>query len=209
MTGGPHEPDAGPADDRGWYLYGITRSGEMTAAELNLALSDEPGSAALSTRPLELVEMGALAAIAQSVALADLDADALQARSDDETWLAALVGEHNRVIDYVHERQAILPARFGSIYAGIPELKQALEDAQDDLVHQLDQLDGCDEWAVHVFANRAQLRDDRSTDPGIRQLEEELATARPGRAYFLKRKLEDERSAASQRALRTLAERTF
>ena len=45
--------------------------------------------------------------------------------------------------------------------------------------------------------------------PTIRQLQQELATAHPGRAYFLQRELDEERAAATEQALRELAQAAY
>jgi gas vesicle protein GvpL/GvpF len=192
------------SETRGWYLYGITRGG-MSATDLN---RQQALSELLVTAPLELVQEGALAAIVQSVPLSEFEAEALEARGDDAAWLEALVSGHNEVITRVHERQAVLPARFGSLYPDTAAVRGALADARDELAAQLDRLEGHDEWAVHVYAD-PELSERVAADARIQSLEEEIATARPGRAYFLKRKLEEERAAASRQAVMHLAQTAY
>jgi hypothetical protein len=85
-----------------------------------------------------------------------------------------------------------------------------LRSAHDALLRELDRLEGCDEWAVHVYADPAVVRKRIATaDPEIARLREERAGAAPGRAYFLERQLRDELDAATEQALVTLAETVF
>jgi hypothetical protein len=204
------QPGPGLTDlpgDQGWYLYGITRSGGLTSEELNRSLAGS--GQALSQDPLEVVDAGPLAAIVQPVSLNELSMEAIQARSEDRAWLEGIVRAHNSVIALIHENRAVSPARFGSIYASVREVREALSRAADDVLAQLDRLDDTDEWAVHVYADPARIPTGEDASSRIRQLEEELAQATPGRAYFLRRQLDEDRAGASGRALQALAQRAF
>src|ERR687885_853792 len=125
-----HEDAATPApagtpatEERGWYLYGVTRSGVLPTrrpergngdrdmADLALDIGAEGGA------PVQVLDCGALAAIVRCVLVADFSEDALRARHDDNAWFAAMAHRHNQVIAAIHQQQAILPATFGSVYA--------------------------------------------------------------------------------------------
>jgi 1,2-phenylacetyl-CoA epoxidase PaaB subunit len=114
------------------------------------------------------------------------------------------------VIEAIHARQPILPAKFGSVYAHAEDIVSALRFARDTLLPQLRRLEGCDEWAVHLYAEAAVVREKVTReDPAIRRLRDERGAARPGRAYFLEQKLLDELKAATEQALVTLAQDVF
>jgi hypothetical protein len=86
----------------------------------------------------------------------------------------------------------------------------ALASSHDALLAQLDRLEGCDEWAVHIYADRASVqRRAAAQHPSIRQLRDDLGTARPGRAYFLKRKLATELATATNQGLDELAQAAY
>jgi hypothetical protein len=198
----------------GWYLYGITRRGPLAPvlAELNGQDREDasptavPGDAA----PLQLLEFSGLAAVVRPVLLADFSLAVLQERLRNASMLEGMVRRHNRVIEAVHSRQAILPAKFGSVYAHAQDLTSALGPTHDTLLEQLVRLEGCDEWAVHLYVEPAVARERIAADtPVIRRLREEHAAARPGRAYFLERQIREELEAASREALVTLAEEAF
>src|SRR5262245_24845492 len=119
---------------RGMYLYGITRPG--------------PGLG----EPLALLECDGLAAVVKPVPLEDYSPAALRERLRSAGELEALVRGHNAVIESVHARQAILPARFGMVYAHADDVVSSVRSAHDELEARLNRLEGCDEWAVHLFA---------------------------------------------------------
>lgn len=191
-------------DDSAWYLYGITWRGAGDAPEL-VALPGVDGD-----EPVRRVACGDLAAIVRRVSRAEFEPDTLQARLGDAAWLEAAVRGHNQVIAAIHQEQAILPSKFGSVYASIEDLSGALDDVHDALVAQLRSVTGCDEWGIHVYADRPALqRHVVAEAPTMRQLQQEIAAARPGRAYFLQRKLADELAAATEQAMADLASAAY
>ena len=83
------QADPPAADERGWYLYGITRRGALATtqpergndargmAEVALDLGRDDGE------PVQVLDCGALAAIVRRVPLAQFSAEALRERGDD------------------------------------------------------------------------------------------------------------------------------
>ena len=206
--------DASDAGDgaRGWYLYGITRRGAL--ADVLVEADAEHGvgdtTAPSDVAPLELLECCGLAAVVRSVPLAEVSPTALEERLRSATELEAMVRSHNRVIESIHARQAILPVKFGAVYAHRQDILDALRSACDSLLPQLHRLHECDEWAVHLYADRAVVRERvASRIPALSRLRAEHAAARPGRAYFLERQLRDELETASRQSLATLAQSAF
>ncbi|HZU13020.1 MAG TPA: GvpL/GvpF family gas vesicle protein [Chloroflexota bacterium] len=167
---------------RGWYLYGVVRRPGPQGQGRRVV--------GLPLPEIESVEQGDLAAVVRPVALSEFDPDVVRRRAEDVAWLESVVQGHNDVIAAIHENSAILPAKFGSIYACRDDVAAALEGAQDTLRQRLDSLEGMDEWAVRVRAPRSAI-DERASQAGaIRELEAEVAAATPGRAYFLQRQME-------------------
>jgi Gas vesicle synthesis protein GvpL/GvpF len=208
--------DALLADAWGWYLYGITRRGALATTQPQRG-NGPRGTAALALdlggdegEPVQALDCGALAAIVRRVPLAQFSEAALRARHDDTAWFAEMAHRHNQVIAAIHQQQTILPAKFGSVYARTEDVQTAVAEAQEALLAQLERVEGCDEWAVHVYAARPVIAQRVSAEhPTIRQLQHDLATASPGRAYFLQRKLDEERAAATEQAQRALAQAAY
>lgn len=190
-----------PALERGWYLYGVTR--QRPGAELLDAASS-------SGRTVQVVEGEHLTAVVSPVAADEFSPEVVAARAEDPAWLEAVVRAHNEVIATVHAEQAILPAKFGSVYADLPDLESALRQLREPLLQQLEQLEGTDEWAIHVYADRSLVREYvAGHHPDVTALKTELASARPGRAYFLQRKLTDTIAIACDHAMNDLAQAAF
>lgn len=191
------EPLTAPADDRGWYLYGVAE--QETSGTVRAAISPVSG---IDGHPVSVVDCGTLTAIVSPVSTADFLPESLSARAADADWLEAMVRAHNEVIDAVHMRTTILPAKFGSVYRRADDLLRALEPSGDAMRAQLQRLRETDEWAVHVYADRTVVQEDiAANDADIHALRSQLADARPGRAFFLQRKLADELATLTESAL--------
>jgi hypothetical protein len=188
-----------PTDERGWYLYGISRAG---GPAVDPQVDDG--------EPVQILASGDLAALVRQVPLAEFGAEPLQSHLSDPAWVEARVRGHNQVIAAIHQEQAILPAKFGCVYARAEDLTTALEQMHETLVARLERLEGCDEWGVHVYADLAAIQQRLFGErPAIRRLQQEVASARPGRAYFLQRKLADEVAAAAEEAANELAQAAY
>ena len=181
----------------GWYLYGITRCGMAAGSAVDVG-------------PIELLELAGVAAVVRRVPLTDFGDAVLQKRLANESELESMVRGHNGVIEAIHARQAILPARFGMVYAHVADIVAVLQSASDLLLRELDRLAECDEWAVHLYADRSIVRGDVALgSPAIRRLGEQAAVARPGRAYFLERQLRHELESATAQQLTDIAQSAF
>ena len=191
----------------GWYLYGITVAGSLPPV---FATGDVEPAIDQRVASVELLEYSGVAAVVRQVLLEDFKPAAMNERLRDDTELESMVRRHNAVVEAIHARQAILPSKFGVVYTHPEEIRSALRASHVQLAQQLDRLQGCDEWAVHLYADEDLARKEfTETQPAIRRLRDEMAVARPGRAYFLAQQLRDELRAATEQALLTLAERAF
>lgn len=200
-------PGSSPGD-WGWYLYGITRASEDASMAVAESITDVPDSSVLVDErgPVRLLACGDLAAVVRRVALIEFSEEALETRLRDLDALEELAREHNAVIADVHQHQTILPATFGHVYPNSAALRTAMLTAGDALKAQLERLEGCDEWAIHLYADpsamQSRLAAERSAtgDP-----QGDLESTQPGRAYLLKRKLAVELGALTEQALGDLA----
>lgn len=209
------EYQAAPVADRcGWYLYGITwrraQNGRPLEPGCDVSGLERVVDPSVDYEPAQVLECCDLAAIVRPVSLDEFDAEAAEESHHDVAWLEAMVRRHNEIIAAIHREQAILPAKFGCVYPRIEDVRMALEQTHDALVAQLKRLEGCDEWAVHIYVDRPTIQQRVNAEhPTMRQLQQQLATARPGRAYFLQRKLADELVVATEQTLSDLAQRGY
>jgi len=198
----------------GWYLYGIIRlsAGEsapawadttgVNIAEAHLDLGPDYG-------PVQLLEIGSLAAVVRRILLADFTAEALQTQLGDPSRLRLVVQMHNDVIHAFHQERAILPAKFGAAYARFSDIAAAIDQRSEAILAQLTRLDGCDEWAVHVYVDQRIIREAVRADQATEPAQQQLAAASPGRAYFLRRKLDDDLAARTAHVTEEIALAAF
>lgn len=181
----------------GWYLYGIVLDTGSEVLDTGISGADAP----------QLIRHGELAALAAPVPLAEYGADALRLRLHDPAWLEPAVRRHHDIVARVHAERLILPAKFGSVYATVEDVRYALELGHEELRDRLAALADCDEWSVHLYATpRRALELVAARDASLPRLEQELASATPGRAYLLRRKVDEARAQATERGLVELAE---
>lgn len=188
---------------QGWYLYGITESGRP--ADLLERVEGVPGG-----DPLRLITCDEVAAIVQPVPLSEFGPEALAARLDDAAWVEAAARRHHDVVTTLHGRCSLLPARFGALYASPDDVLGALQQHHVALRDQLRHVAGCDEWALWLYADRSALLPAvESRHPALAVLQQDVASASPGRAYLLGRKLATERDHALEENLIALAEEAY
>jgi Gas vesicle synthesis protein GvpL/GvpF len=201
-------PSAPADEDWGWYLYGITTA-EQTTRRTADTVSAPPPTAEIDDA-LESITSGDLVAVGRRVPLAEFAPEALRAQADDPAWLETVARRHNAVIEAIHRSRTILPAKFGSVYVQAEDVRAALVEEHDALRARLKWIDGCDEWGVRLYGDVATIlqRADEEQE-SVRRLRADLASASPGRAYFLQRKLTDERAGAVDRLVDDLVGQAY
>jgi hypothetical protein len=151
-----------------------------------------PGVAGVEGAPVELLDHRALVV-----------AVSRHAAAPPSTRAAALA--HAAVCDELHARsEALLPVRFGAVYADEPALRAALDERHDALAAGLDRVRGRVEVGVRVGWGPAVADDPGADDPapdGPAPPDDGGGGA--GRAYLLARVAEERR----RRAHRARAER--
>lgn len=190
-----NEAQPASAEACGWYVYGIVNDPGSEVLDTGISGADAP----------QLIRQGDLAAIAAPVPLAEYEAEALRPRLRDPVWLEAAVRRHHDVVSRIHSAHIILPAKFGSVYTSVDDVRHALERGHAELHERLAALTDCDEWGVRLYATSHQALDRMAArDEPLDRLEQDMATASPGRAYFLRRKLHEARAQATERGLTEL-----
>lgn len=191
---------------RGWYLYGVIQSrGEPQEQASTL---DVPSLSDLW--PIQTPRQGNLMAVVSPIPWGELGSEAIQERLRDAAWLEAMIRHHSQVVAALQREYGVLPAKFGCVYGTVEALLAAVGRAHDILLAQLERFAGCDEWGVHLYADRGMVeRRLMVEDQGVRRLQQDLATAGPGRAYFLQRKMADVVAATTDQALADLAQVSY
>jgi Gas vesicle synthesis protein GvpL/GvpF len=67
-------------------------------------------------------------------------------------WLADVSVRHQRVVGAIHQRQPMLPARFGAVFLSPESLRRDVTARRAALEAGFRRISGADEWGIRVFA---------------------------------------------------------
>jgi hypothetical protein len=189
------------SEPNAFYVYCV---GERDA--LSPLVNDELPDAIEIDSGLEMIDAGGLAAVASAVPLADYGEDALQARLNDAAWTAVRAMRHERVIEHFASRASVIPLRFGTIYLRRERIEEMLGEKRDELRGIIERLRGREEWGVNIYFTRARLMQAVSSlSPRLRELGEQAASAPPGQAYLMRKKIEAMRADEARAETRRIA----
>jgi hypothetical protein len=170
------------------YVYAIGRAGHP--------LPDD----------VEAVDGGGLTAFVSPVDDVEFSQPVIDARSKDVEWLGAIGYRHQSVMAQLMRGGTIIPLRAFTLFATHASLKHHLEENRKQFERILERIDGKQEWTLRIEFDPERWRDALSTRvASLGALEEEIAGAAPGKAFLLRKKLDDERKKASREAEQQVA----
>lgn len=126
----------------GIYVYGIVRTGALDAAPAVSGVDRD--------RDVFLVEAGDLSAIAGGVDVSQFEGAALEANANTPEWLEEKVRGHERVLDAVVGRCAVIPMRLGAMFSTEAGVRDLLVRSAESIRSSLARIDGKTEWGVKV-----------------------------------------------------------
>ena len=174
------------------YAYGIVRlrNGDPSPAPME----------GVGGRPVRTISRGGLAAL-----ISDLTPQGGTTISDalrDPSVVKDMVLDHHRVLQSMVEQCTVLPLRFGAVFASDDSVEAELDAHREALCEALERIDGACEWGIKIFGDRAILRSRPAEEsPAIRAARQQIAATTEGRAFFLRRKLEEIAEEEVERAI--------
>ena len=150
---------------------------------------------------LEKVTAGELSAFVTPVDDVDFSQGVIDARAKDVEWLGSIGYRHQSVMNALLHGGTIVPLRAFTLFASGETLRRHLETEHDRLAKLLATLDGKQEWTLRIEFD-PQLWSDalvKRVDT-LRALSDEIAGAAEGKAFLLRKKLDDEKKRASREA---------
>jgi hypothetical protein len=164
-------------------------------------------AAILPDAGFELVHGGGCVALASPVPRAPFQ-DGPEGRAGDPGWIAERAARHHAVVAACAAAGPTLPMAFGALFSTAAKLEAWLDMRRDALAAGLAQVTGCAEWSARVDEDaEAHLAWLEVHDPELRGMAARIATAPPGIAYLLERRMEQLRRAARAARRSALAER--
>ena len=165
------------------YVYAIGRAGH--------ALPDD----------VRAVAAGSLAAFYSAVDDVEYNQAVIDARSKDVEWLGAIGYRHQSVMSALMKGGTIIPLRAFTLFATEERLRQHIESERAAFETILGRVEGKQEWTLRVEFDPEKWNDAivRRVD-SLRTLSEEANTASSGKAFLLRKKIDEEKKRASKEA---------
>jgi len=125
----------------------------------------------------------------------------IDARSKDLEWLGAIGYRHQTVMNTLMRGGTVIPLRAFTLFANETSLRNHLLQEKTRFSRILDRLDGKQEWTLRIEFDPERWSDAlvRRVD-SLRAIAAEIEQAAAGKAYLLRKKLDEERKRASREA---------
>lgn len=178
------------------YVYAITRD----------AISPH-GEAVDGSANFQSIARSGVAAVCTPVSDEQFSQEGIDRRAGDLEWLGAIGYRHQAIVADLMKHTAIIPLRAFTLFRSEESVASYLEENHAALRKMLDRLDGKQEWTVRIEFEPERWREALGARvPSLSSLQGEIETAGAGKAFLLKKKLDEERKKASRTAEKQLVE---
>jgi gas vesicle protein GvpL/GvpF len=172
------------------YVYAITRQALTPRAE---AVDQSENFVAVSG--------GGVCAIATPVDATQFSQEAIDSHAGDLDWLGAIGYRHQSVVADLMRQTSIIPLRAFSLFSSDEALRTYLGSNADPFKRMLQRLDGKREWTLRIeFEPQRWSESLTSRVDSLRSLAAEIESSASGKAFLLKKKLDEARKNASKEA---------
>jgi hypothetical protein len=174
------------------YVYAIARAAHPMPERIEAI----DGSDHLASVPGD-----SLCAFYSSVDAADFSQPVIDARSKDVEWLGSIGYRHQAVMAALMRGGTVIPLRAFTLFANETSLRSHLLKEAKTFASILDRLDGKQEWTLRIEFDPERWSEAlvRRVD-SLRAIAGEMERAATGKAYLLRKKLEEEKKRASREA---------
>lgn len=172
------------------YVYALTRDAVTPECD-----------AIDGSRHFGAVTAANVTAVYSPVSSDEFSQEVIDRRSGDLEWLGAVGYRHQTVVAALMKETAIIPLRAFTMFSSESSLHAYVAEHADELRKVLERLDGKQEWTLRVEFDPQRWSDALvSRIDSLRQLASEIESASSGKAFLLRKKLDDERKRASREA---------
>ncbi len=131
--------------------------------------------------------------------------ESIDRKSGDLEWLGAVGYRHQAVVSDVMKAAAIVPLRAFTLFSSEDALRAYLHEHRAMLAEALERLDGKQEWTLRIELEPVRWSAALSSRvESLRVLQHDIESAPPGKAFLLRKKLDDERKRVSRAAEESL-----
>ncbi|HEV2722814.1 MAG TPA: GvpL/GvpF family gas vesicle protein [Thermoanaerobaculia bacterium] len=150
---------------------------------------------------VEAVDGGGLTAFVSPVDEVEFSQPVIDARAKDVEWLGRIGYRHQSVMIELMRGGTIIPLRAFTLFKTHASLKHHLEENREQFEKILERIDGKQEWTLQIEFDPERWRDALSKRvASLGALENDVENAAPGKAFLLRKKLDEERKQASREA---------
>lgn len=179
------------------YLYGFVPSGTVAPG---------PELTGIAEAPVTLHPMEGFCAAVSRVDADHYSAPAIDQRMHDLSWVAEQGIAHERVVAWFVDHAQILPASLFTLYSSDPALASSAREQASRIVSELERLRGKREWDIKVSCQYSKLAEHAARHSDVLSaLDQEIASATPGRRYLVQKKRGDILKQEVSRVARQLA----
>ena len=172
------------------YVYCVTRDDVIPSAE------GVDGTCRFATAAID-----GISAVYTCVNAHEFSQQAIDSRAGDLEWLGAIGYRHQDVVSDLMKQTAIVPLRAFTLFSSDEALRSYLREHAEVLKKVLERLDGKQEWTLRVEFDPAKWKESLTARvESMRNLEREIESAPPGKAFLLRKKLDDEKKRSSKEA---------
>ncbi|HEX9161994.1 MAG TPA: GvpL/GvpF family gas vesicle protein [Thermoanaerobaculia bacterium] len=176
----------------GLWVYAIARAGHPLPQRVE---------AIDGSNVVESVDEGPLAAFFTPIDIREYSQGAVDAHAGDLEWLGAIGYRHQAVMQALMNGGTVIPLRAFTLFGSRQMLGAQLRSGRDQFVKVLERLDGKQEWTLRIEFEPERWNESLiSRVDSLRALSDQAMASPPGKAFLLKKKLDDERKKASRDA---------
>jgi Gas vesicle synthesis protein GvpL/GvpF len=148
-----------------------------------------------------ILTAGRLGAFYSPVDAVEYSQAVIDARSKDVEWLGAIGYRHQSVMNELMRGGTVIPLRAFTLFANETSLHAHLQQNERIFESILERLDGKQEWTLRIEFDPERWNDAlvRRVD-SLRAISDEAQKAPQGKAYLLRKKLDEEKKRASREA---------
>ncbi|HYH07340.1 MAG TPA: GvpL/GvpF family gas vesicle protein [Thermoanaerobaculia bacterium] len=140
-------------------------------------------------------------AIFTPVSADEFSQDVIDRRAGDLEWLGAIGYRHQAVMSQLMKRTTIIPLRAFTLFSGEGAVRTYLDENRELLDKTLARLAGRQEWTLRVELDPPKWADSlEKRVESLRALQDEIANAAPGKAFLLRKKMDEAKKKASHTA---------
>jgi len=133
-----------------------------------------------------------LYAIVNKVKESEFDEENLKRNLADLEWIKAKASIHEKAIEGIMKNTCVIPFKFATLFNTEGNLKTMLGQHLEGFKDILKKLEDKEEWGVKIYCNSGKLKENLiQEDEQLLNIDKEINSSLPGKAYLLKKKKEE------------------